>query len=125
MRLLGRTGTIIGAALVVVGVTWALANMGLIGSTRGAQFEGGSRAERQFQPPQDAASGNATGTAPVARGGFEGGPRGGGLFRIFEVFQNLAIIGVIVALVSVVSWLLDRRRRTMKRSSAPPDSYSL
>ena len=113
MKIIGRTLVILAAALVVVGITFAVARSGYLTS-----------AARQG-PPSGFSQGQAGASQGTgARGGPGRGERGsGGLFALFEVGKNLGIIAVIVAIVAPMSYVLSRRkqRTSTQRQASPPD----
>lgn len=110
MHMFGRILAILAAALVVVGITFAVARSGYLTNTT-----------RQG-PPSGFTQGQAG--SPQARGPRGGGDSGaGGLFALFEVGKNLGIIAVIVAVVAPISHVLSKRkqRNRSERRAGPPD----
>lgn len=108
MKIISRTLVILAAALVVVGITFAVARSGYLTS-----------AARQGPP-----SGFSQGQAGASQGTGVRAERGaGGLFALFEVGKNLGIIAVIVAIVAPISYVLSRRkqRNSIRRQASPPD----
>lgn len=113
MKLIGRTLAILAAALVVVGVTFALGSSGLAGTAGG--------------PPDRAAAMSQTAGGPAA-----GRPRrdhaessGFSVFGIGEVLKNLVLVGVIVAIVRFGMRLFSRRgsgAKSRRTPSAPAPS---
>lgn len=102
MKIVARTLAILAAALLVVGATYVYASSG---SAAGFEERGG------FGRPQigeQGRPGGFDGAGFPERGGHgrDGGPS---LFGIGEVIKNFAIIGVIVAIVSLATRLLPRR----------------
>jgi hypothetical protein len=86
MKTLGRLVLILLAALIVVGTTYAIvqrngAQNAAIGRGDGARFGAGEGVGRDG-------------------GGERGGREGGGLFGLFGLLKNLAVVGVIVLLVA-------------------------
>lgn len=118
MSILKRTLIILVAALVVVGGTAAVAQMGWLNNI-------GFGEGREFRPdgPQFAGNGELR---PFGEGGFPDGDfrgrgeRGGSLFGIGELVKNLVIVvGIFVVIVVVSlagSWIWKKARR----SSAQP-----
>lgn len=114
MRILARTLVILVAALIVAGGTFAL------GQSSYAQAQLPARPSRSVgvQESSAPAAGAATGAATMSNDNaafveheHEGG-RSPSLFGAVEVFQNLAIIGIIVAIVSFVKRIWRRRPNT-------------
>jgi hypothetical protein len=113
MKIIGRTLIILAAALVVVGITFA------IGRSSGAAGTNTGRPRGQFVPGQPG--------GPPGRGFPEGrGPDGAGApwyFGLMEVGKNLVILGVIVT-VGTLSLGRMRRRRPApvpRKQQAPPN----
>lgn len=117
MKILGRILIILTAALVVVGVTMALA-----GNNDTGFSEPGRHGPEQFGEPMaisDTKYGDAEAGDSVSPGYTPGRPpRHGsaGLFGIGEIFKNLVIIGVVVLLVKVGGW----SGRALARSGRRP-----
>ena len=113
MRILSRTLAILAAACVVAGGVFALAESSFGQALFPARPAGGAGLERR--PPTTAAS-EAAGTAPTSNGGtgFRGHEHEGGrspsLFGAVEVLQNLVLISIIVAGVSLVQRIWRGRR---------------
>ncbi len=112
MRILARTLVILAAALIVAGGVFAL------GSSSYAQTQLPARPARTAGVEgSSATTAGATTTsnngAPFVEREHEGS-RSPSLLGAVEVFQNLAIIGIIVAIVSFV------KRRWRRRPNTPP-----
>lgn len=105
MKILGRILIILAAALVVVGVTMALA-----GNNDTGFSEPGRHGPEEFGEPMaisDAEYGEAEAGEIVSSGHAPGRPPrrdSAGLFGIGELFKNLVIIGVVVLLVKLGGW---------------------
>ncbi len=99
MSIVGRTGMIVFAALLVCGITWGIGrNVTASGGPRGEGPQSG-----QFQPSAD------DGGPPAGRGE-RGRPdrMSGSVFGIVQVLQPLIVIAVLVA---VGQWTLRIMRR--------------
>ena len=119
MRILARTLAILAAALVVAGGAFALGQS----SYAQAQFQAGPARSAGVEGSSATAASAAAGAPTTANNGaafgrheHEGG-RSPSLFGAVEVFKNLAIIGIIVAIVSLVKRIGGGR--PLSASSAP------
>ena len=106
---------ILAAALVVVGMTFALNQSGVL------QMEGPERSEQALlSQPSGTDEGNSQEFSRPERGEH---PEGGvGIFGAVEVLKSLVIVSVIVAIVAGVSTLWKRVRGRLgrdRRVSAP------
>jgi len=105
MKIIGRILIILLAASVVVGATWALTH----NNNQNAQFGPG---DATFRPDNNFRGG---GFAPGQRpegwrdGGFDGGGRGGGFLPLGWI-RNIVLISVIVAVILLTEFFIDRRR---------------
>jgi hypothetical protein len=100
MKVFVRTLMILVVALIVAGATYAIAGPGSDASAGGRfSAQAGLGRPGAEQPRGDVAGGEPRG----------GG--GGGLFGAVEVLRNLALIGVIVAVVAPIKRLLAKRSR--------------
>jgi len=104
MKIIGRILIILLAASVVVGATWALTH----NNNQNIQFGPGNatfRPDNNFQ-----GEGFAPGQRPDGGrdGGFDRGRRGG--FLLFGWIRNIVLIFVIVAVVLLIEFIIDRRR---------------
>lgn len=115
MNTLKRSLIILVAALVVVGGTFAVTQMGWLNNI-------GFGEGREFRPDGPQLSGDVEGSVPpqfnggdFPDGDFRGRGERGGLFGIGELIKNLAIVaGIFVAVVAVSlagSWIWKKVRR--------------
>lgn len=111
MKLIGRTLIILAAALVVVGGTFAYVQSGFAGGGRDRFAERAGGFARPANPGQPG-FGPSAGRGEFGRGEFGPGgrDRGPSLFGIGEIIKDLAIIGIIVAVVTTLTGALSRRR---------------
>ncbi len=118
MKIIGRTLAILAAALAVAGITFALAQNGLISAGRGGRPDRGAFSQGgQFQPGFD----QPPGDAPFDHGNFQSRPdreggRGASLFGAVEIVKNLAIMGLIVAIVTLLMRRLPTARDRKPRA---------
>jgi len=104
MKIISRILIILLAASVVIGATWALTH----NNNQNAQFGPG---DATFRPDNNfRGDGFVPGQRPEGsrEGGFDRG-RGGG-FLPFGWIKNIVLISVIVAVVLLVEFFIDRRR---------------
>ena len=104
MKIIGRILILLLAASIVVGATWALTR----NNNQNAQFAPG---DAMFRPDTNSKSeGFVPGQRPEGRreGGFDRGRRSG--FPLFGWIRNIVLISVIVAVVLLIEFIIDRRR---------------
>ncbi len=111
MKTLGRILIILAVFGLVMGVTYGIVNARSTSGPGGTPSFG--RDNGRLVPPDGAPQNFASGTRPEfpgrERDGFRGGRDGGGM--LFGAIRNIAIIGIIVALIAVPkSWMQKRRR---------------
>ena len=122
MKIISRTLAILAAALLVCGAAYALAQSS--GTTSSFPERGGFERRGQLE-----------GGPPLGQGGFGGperGPfpgdfgreRGMSLFGAVEVFRNLAIIAVIIAIAAPIAGRLRKRRTDKPAQPHSPPSAS-
>jgi hypothetical protein len=110
MKIVGRILVILAVFTLVMGITYVIVNA-RSSSASGitARFEPGNG---RFTPPDGAPPGFQNGERPEFPGGGREfrRERGGGGW-LFEALRNVAIIGIIVALIVVPkSWIQKRKR---------------
>lgn len=112
MKVLVRIVWILAAALVVVGITFALNQSGVL------QMEGPERADQALRAQQSGTTASETGEfSPPERGERPDG--GMGVFGAVDVLKNLVIVGVIVVIVAGGSTLWKRIRGHLGRNRSP------
>lgn len=125
MKLLGKIGVILLAALMVAGATLALDNSGALSSLTGGAGHGGEgRSERPAGAPADAGSAFAPGERPASGG--EGG-RDGWAGGLLNVARNLGLVAAVVAGVWLIGWLARQTatRRKLAKAEMPPAKEQL
>jgi hypothetical protein len=109
MKMLGRILIILAGFALVMGITYSVVN------ARGSSGPGstpGFQPGRQGFSQSNAAQGFPEGGRPPIPGGDRNesrGERGGGW--LFGVIKNIALIGIIVALIVVPKGWLEKKRR--------------
>jgi hypothetical protein len=107
MKILGRTLAIFCAAMIVVGITFAV-----VGSSASATPSPAIAEQGASQVQSSAASDSAAQSRhPEYRGPAHEGDRAPNLFGVIEVVQNLVIVGVIIAIVSGITHVWGRRHQ--------------
>ena len=111
MRIIRRTLAILAAAMIVVGVTFGFAR---------------SSSAQALAPARSPQSQSAGGTIDASAAGRRGPPAGefgrernrsASLFGVVEIVKDLAIVGIIVALVALVTRVtVGRRPKSALRS---------
>jgi hypothetical protein len=104
MRIIGRTLAIIAAALVVAGITFGVAQ------SSGAQSLGPNRQMPGAATAGQSAGGTINASRPRPNGFEHEGNRTPSLFGAVEIVKDVAIIGVIVALVAQATRMIRGRR---------------
>jgi hypothetical protein len=112
MKIVGRILIILAVLALVMGITYVIVN------TRGSSAPGFEPGNERFSASNGAPPGFPEGGRPEFPGGgrneFRGerGERGGGGW-LLEALKNIAIIGIIVALIVVPkSWMQKRKKAT-------------
>jgi hypothetical protein len=119
MKLIARILAILAAALVVVGVTFAISQTSFAQSTLPAM------PDRAAQASSTATQVSAT---PPQRGpGGEHGGQGMSLFGAIDLLQNVVVVGAIVAMVALAKRLWARiaggsEKSKGKRASRSPSA---
>ncbi|HJZ45811.1 MAG TPA: hypothetical protein VKE41_01555 [Roseiflexaceae bacterium] len=126
MHIFRRTLTILAAALIVVGITFSLAQSSYAQSLTPARQARSSALQSQSATDTiNTATANASGTLDrtAQAGGFEReGNRSPSLFGAVDILKNLVIVGIIVALVALTKRVRCGRRPKggNNRPKAPP-----
>jgi hypothetical protein len=117
MKMIGRILIILAVFALIMGITYVVINSRRPSGSGFIQvFEPGNR---QFAPPDGAAPGVQNGERPEFPGGGRNefrGERGGGGW-LFGALRNIAIIGLIVALVVIPKAWTQKRRRAAQSAS--------
>lgn len=121
MKLIARTFAILAAALVVAGLTFAVAQSSYARAlfpARAGRGEFAAEGRLRAQGAPGAPIGNAAARGGRADGFGREAARGPSVAGLGEVLKNLAIIGVIVALVVLTSRALHFRPN--RNDTRPP-----
>ena len=110
MKLVFRVFAILAAAMVVVGITYALNQGGFIGGDAPTRPE---RAEFTASP-------STNGEVGEFRGHGGEGEGGAGIGALAEVAKSLVIVGVIVALFTFIQFVGARVRGKVARHQSSP-----
>jgi hypothetical protein len=114
MRILGRILIILAVFALVMGITYLIVNAR--GSSAPGAMPGFEPGNERFSASDGAPPGFPEGGRPEFPGGgrneFRGERRGGGW--LFGALKNIAIIGIIVALIVVPKRWLEKKRRAAK-----------
>jgi hypothetical protein len=116
MKIVGRILIILAVFALVMGVTYVIVNArGTSASGITNRLESGNG---RFTPPEGAPQGFQNGQQPqFPREGREFyGERDGGEW-LLEAFKNIAIIGVIVALIAIPRSWMQKRKRTAQTAA--------
>ena len=109
MKIVGRILIILAVFALVMGITYVIVN------TRGTSVPGFELGNERFSASNGAPPGFPEGGRPEFPGGGRNefrGERGGGGW-LLEALKNIAIIGIIVALIVVPkSWMQKRKKAT-------------
>ena len=109
MKIVGRILIILAVLALVMGITYVIVN------TRGSSAPGFEPGNERFSASNGAPPGFPEGGRPEFPGGGRNefrGERGGGGW-LLEALKNIAIIGIIVALIVVPkSWIQKRKKET-------------
>lgn len=123
MRIARRTLILLAAALLVIGALLGLRQMGMLAglANGGPRFEPGRERFEERETRPDPGFFAPEGSEFRERG--RHGEHGASLFGLVEVGTNLAIIGVIVALGALLTWVfgaLTRRQKATRVGMGPP-----
>lgn len=107
MKLIARTLAILAAALIVVGVTFAISQTSL---TQSATPSMPDRAALVQQSGAAQTSSTAAASSASQRHGPDGehGGQGLSLFGAIALLQNVVVVGAIVGAVSLAKWLWSK-----------------
>lgn len=125
MKLIARILAILAAALVVIGIAFAISQTSFAQSAMPSMPDHAALVQ---QPGTTQTSSTAdVSSAPTQRGPEdEHGEQGMSLFGAIDLLQNVVVVGIIVAVVSLAKWLWskiggkrDKGKRKRVRGASP------